>query len=176
MKKKIKGKRIKYDSISQFVAAKNMKAVAEGKSLNLTNGLTDIAALLSEKDILSYVNCQDEMKQIHNYLFKGLEELEKNYKGSSQKVERVVYLDSQTNGLAFDWEVNHKTSPFRLFYAPTMGASGDTTAVMCYIRDDGTISGAYFTDDENMMEPHDLPDVEFKGSVSKFIEKFSDRF
>lgn len=176
MKKKIKGKRIKYDSISQFVAAKNMKAVAEGKSFNLTNGLTDIAALLSEKEILSAIDCENEMKQIHDYLFKGLEELEKNYKGSSQKVERVIYLDSRNNGLAFDWKVNNQMSPFRMFYSKTMGASGESTAVMCYLRDDGTLSGAYFTDDGDKMKPHKLPDVEFKGSPSKFVDKFSDRF
>lgn len=176
MKKKINGKRVKFSSISKLVVAKNIKAAAEGKTYNLTNGLTDIAALLTEKEILSHVDCQDEMKQIHDYLYAGLKELEKNYQGSSQKVERVIYLDSRTNGLTFDWTENHKTSPFRLFYSPTMGANDESTAVMCYIRNDGTISGAYFTDDEDMMEPHDLPDVDFKGSVSKFIDKFSDRF
>lgn len=176
MKNKINGKKVKYGSISQLVAEKNMKAAEEGKTYNLTNGLTDIAALLSEKEILSYVDCQDEMNQIHDYLYKGLEELEKNYKGSSQKVERVVYFDSRNNGLSFDWNVNNKMSPFRMFYSKTMGASSESTAVMCYLRDDGTLSGAYFTDDGNKMEPHDLPDVEFKGSPSKFISKFSEKF
>lgn len=176
MKKKINGKRIKYDSISRIVVAKNMKAAAEGKSYNPTNGLTDIAALLSEKEILSTVDCKNEMKQIQDYLYNGLDELEKNFKGSSQKVERVIYLDSRNNGLAFDWNVNNKMSPFRMFYSKTMGASSESTAVMCYLRDDGTLSGAYFTDDGEKMKPHNLPDVEFKGSPSKFVEKFSDRF
>lgn len=176
MKNKINGKKVKYGSISQLVAEKNMKAAEEGKTYNLTNGLTDIAALLSEKEILSYVDCQDEMNQIHDYLYKGLEELEKNYKGSSQKVERVVYFDSRNNGLSFDWNVNNKMSPFRMFYSKTMGASSESTAVMCYLRDDGTLSGAYFTDDEDKMKPHNLPDVKFNGDPGEFVSKFSENF
>ena len=176
MKNKINGKKVKYGSISQLVAEKNMKAAEEGKTYNLTNGLTDIAALLSEKEILSYVDCQDEMNQIHDYLYKGLEELEKNYKGSSQKVERVVYFDSRNNGLSFDWNVNNKMSPFRMFYSKTMGASSESTAVMCYLRDDGTLSGAYFTNDEDKMKPHNLPDVKFNGDPGEFVSKFSENF
>lgn len=176
MKKKINGKRVIHSSISQLVVEKNMKEVAEGKSYNLTNGLTDIAALLSEKEILSTIGCENEMKQIHDYLYKGLDQLEKIFHGSSQKVERVIYLDSRNNGLAFDWNVNNKMSPFRMFYSKTMGASSESTAVMCYLRDDGTLSGAYFTDDEDKMKPHNLPDVKFNGDPGKFVEKFSDRF
>ena len=176
MVKKINGKKIVHFSVSDLVVAKNLKRAAEGKAVNLTNGLTDIAALLSEKEILETVDCKDEMKQVHDYLYKGLEILEENYEGSSAKVERVVYLDSRTNGLNDDWYVNDKISPFRMFYSKTVGANRDSTAVMCNVNADGTITGAYFTDDENSNEPHMLPEAEFVGSPKGFLDKFSKEF
>lgn len=136
------------------------------ENFNFLNGLTDVAGLINVKKLAAMDNCEEEVKQISNYLFNAFK---KAMPQKFQKIERAVYLDSRTNGLVFDWETNDHSSPFRIFYNKTMGAVRDSTAAMCYLYRDGKIRGWYFSDD-NPENEHELPDSQFKGDPNDFID------